>query len=321
MTSRTAQPRTGSETEAAVVVVPPSPGIIVGRDTGTPRAATPGAAELLAQATVGALSLVTRVVLAALSRGEEGEPRPDDDAFARLSLATMGLALGMARSTARALTWSTRAATLAGSVALDLAPAPARRPFEAAAAGWREQRRATDRELLDAETVAEDLVRELVPRVVSAVLDQLDLTRIVTDRVDIDRVAAALDLDALVGRVDIARIVERVDVDAVAARLDVDAVAARLDVEAVIARLDLSAIAREVLDEIDLPEIIRESSGAMASETVRGVRMQSIDADRAVSRAIDRMLLRHRERATDAPGEAEAEQRLREERDHPGRTE
>jgi hypothetical protein len=104
-------------------------------------------------------------------------------------------------------------------------------------------------------------------------------------------------VDAIVSRVDLGPIVDRVDVDRVAERIDLDAV---------IARLDLAELARTVIEEIDLPEIIRESSGSMASETVRGVRIQGIEADAAVSRAVDRILLRRRARDTDAPGEPEA---------------
>ena len=45
---------------------------------------------------------------------------------------------------------------------------------------------------------------------------------------------------------------------------------------------------------IDLPAIIRDSTGSMASETVRGARMTSITADDAISKAIDRALFRRR---------------------------
>ena len=45
---------------------------------------------------------------------------------------------------------------------------------------------------------------------------------------------------------------------------------------------------------VDLPEIIRQSSGSLALETVRSVRMQSIEADRAVERVISRLLPRRR---------------------------
>jgi hypothetical protein len=85
--------------------------------------------------------------------------------------------------------------------------------------------------------------------------------------------------------------------------LVVEEVVDRIDLDAIIGRIDLTRLAEEVIEGIDLPEIIRESTGAMASEAVRGVRMQSIDADEAVARVVDRLFLRRRRRATDAPGE------------------
>lgn len=45
------------------------------------------------------------------------------------------------------------------------------------------------------------------------------------------------------------------------------------------------------VDGIDLPEIIRRSTGSMASDVVRGVRLQTKEADQALSRLVDRLLL------------------------------
>ncbi|MFD0364022.1 hypothetical protein ACFQZZ_21460 [Nocardia sp. GCM10030253] len=69
-------------------------------------------------------------------------------------------------------------------------------------------------------------------------------------------------------------------------------------VDALLGRTDLAGIAHKVIDDIDLPEIIRESSGTMASESVIGVRLQGIYADDKVNRIIDRLLLRRSERNT-----------------------
>jgi len=148
-----------------------------------------------------------------------------------------------------------------------------------------------------------------------AILDRLDLTAIVRDRVDLDHVvstidldaaAARLDLDAVAARLDIDAVAARLDLDAVAARLDVDAVALRLDLDAVIARIDLVGLAEQVIDAIDLPEIIRESTASVTSDVVRGVRMQGIAGDEAVGRALERVFVRRgrrgrREPAADAP--------------------
>jgi hypothetical protein len=142
----------------------------------------------------------------------------------------------------------------------------------------------------------------------------LDVDKVVR-RVDLDEVVRRVDVDAIVKRVDVDSVVSRVDVDSVVDRVDVDAVVNRVDltsvvlqrvdldvlVDAVLDRIDLIKLAEEVIDGVDLPEIIRESTGSMASDTVRGVRMQGIVADEAVGRAVDRFLLRRGRRSTKAP--------------------
>lgn len=167
------------------------------------------------------------------------------------------------------------------------------------------------------------LLDVLVPLVTVEVLRRIDLTTAVTEyvdldavaaRLDVDAVAARLDIDAVIDRMDLTRIVlEKVDLDAVVAGVDIDAIAARLDIDAVIARIDLVGIAQEVIDEIDLPEIIRESTGSMASETVRGVRMQGIAGDEALGRVVDRILLRRKARKTQARGLDDASEAFPEE--------
>ena len=91
---------------------------------------------------------------------------------------------------------------------------------------------------------------------------------------------------------------ERVDLDGLVAAVDLDAAAARIDIDAVLARIDLVGIAEDVIDQLDLPEIIRDSTGSMASDTLREVRMQGISGDEAVTRAIDRLRLRRSRRPT-----------------------
>ncbi len=167
-----------------------------------------------------------------------------------------------------------------------------------------------------------DLLDQLVPLVAQEVLRRMDLTGAVqrwvdldavVAGVDLDAVAARLDVDAVVARLDLTKIVQEqvdldavvagVDLDAVVAGVDLDAVAARLDIDAVIERIDLAGLAEEVIAEVDLPGIIRGSTGSMASDTVTGVRMQSISGDQAVARAVDRLRLRRsrREAANGGP--------------------
>ncbi len=166
---------------------------------------------------------------------------------------------------------------------------------------------------LDIEAVLDriDLTATVLYRVdlkvlVREILDQLDEHSIglVVDRVDVDAVARRLDLDAVARELDVDAVARRLDVEAVLDRIDLTGtVLRRVDLKAVVdsalAQVDLIGIAEQVIDGVDLPEIIRESTGSMASDTVRGVRMQGIEADQAVGRAMDRLLLRHARRTDD----------------------
>ncbi|MFB9890140.1 hypothetical protein [Planobispora takensis] len=140
----------------------------------------------------------------------------------------------------------------------------------------------------------EEVVDALVPVVVEQVLRRLDLTAMVAENVDLDALVASVDLDAVAARIDLDTAAARVDLDAAATRIDVDAIARRLDLESIIARIDLVGLTEQILDAIDLPEIIRDSTGSMTSGVVRGVRMQSIGADETVSRVFGRILRRRR---------------------------
>jgi hypothetical protein len=141
---------------------------------------------------------------------------------------------------------------------------------------WREARTESSR-------AAELFADAVIPPLVDAVVDRLDLTDLVIEDVDLERV---------IGDVDIDRIIERVDLDAVISSIDIDAVAAGIDVQRIIDRLDLAAIAQGVIEELDLPAIIRGSTETMAAETVGGIRVQGMHADRFVARVVDRTLRR-----------------------------
>ncbi|MFC5177098.1 hypothetical protein [Nocardioides taihuensis] len=130
------------------------------------------------------------------------------------------------------------------------------------------------------------LLDALVPVVADAMLRRIDLTAAVGRYVDIDALVAGVDLDSIVQRLDLNRIVRE--------QVDLDGLVATVDVEAVINRVDLVGLTESIIDEIDLPEIIRESTGSVASETVRGVRMQGVSADDALDRALERFRLRRR---------------------------
>jgi len=182
------------------------------------------------------------------------------------------------------------------------------RVVDALAERGRRERQSTGRRL-------EGLVAALVPALVGRLAQLVPLTDLVRQSIDLDAVVADVDLDTAAGRIDLDALAARIDLDAIVRRIDVEAIVRQVDVtkvvmeqvdldavvggvdlDAIIDRIDLEGLANEVIDAIDLPEIIRESSGTLASETVRNVRMQSIDADRAVERIVDRLRIRRNAR-------------------------
>jgi hypothetical protein len=165
-----------------------------------------------------------------------------------------------------------------------------------------------------ATTALKGLLRSVVPAVIDLVLDRIDLNELVERRVDLDRLAAHLDIDKVLDRLDLNELVERrVDLDRLAAhldidkvldrldldelierRVDIDRIAADLELDPIVNRLDLIGLAEYVVDGIDLPQIIRASTGSVASEGLREVRTRSMDADQALAHLVDRMLPRRR---------------------------
>jgi hypothetical protein len=93
-----------------------------------------------------------------------------------------------------------------------------------------------------------------VTKVTELVLDQIDLTALVRERVDIDAIVAGVDIDAIIDRI------------------------------------DLIGLADQVIDGVDLPAIIRESTGTVTAEVMTDVRSQTSRADDVVSGFVDRIL-------------------------------
>lgn len=94
----------------------------------------------------------------------------------------------------------------------------------------------------------------IVVRIVEAVLEELDLTELVRTRVDIDAIVQDIDIDAIINRI------------------------------------DLITLADKVIDGVDLPAIIRESTSSVTAEVMTDVRGQGQRADDLVSGIVDRML-------------------------------
>jgi hypothetical protein len=115
-----------------------------------------------------------------------------------------------------------------------------------------------------------DVIAAVLPTVVDQVLDQVDLTTMVVEHVDVAKIVDSIDIAAIVKNIDI---------------------------ESIVGEMDLGSIANQVIEDVDLPGLIRESSGAMASDSIIAIRTQSIGADELVNRVMDRILLRRSDRA------------------------
>jgi hypothetical protein len=167
--------------------------------------------------------------------------------------------------------------TVGAPIVRAIAPAvrPLEEPFRRALADSDRKWREAEVESMQA---AAAFVRELEPQIVRAALEPLDLTTLVS---------------------------ESVDLDVIAEKIDVDRVAQRLDLDAIIKKLDLPKLVEEVLAEIDVADLIRESTGTLTGEAIDEVRYVSVDADRVVARLVDRVI-RRRRRHLDAPGEPES---------------
>ncbi|MGH2538986.1 MAG: hypothetical protein ACRDGK_00530 [Actinomycetota bacterium] len=300
-----------------------------GTDDDSPPSPSPGsqAAALVEQGVRVSAGLFAAGANALADALRTTVPTPDDetatqkDPAATLAGAGLGAGLGAAVTAAEAAASAARkvADTIGPALTWLVEPRFAKDAGEMAAGAARVldgQWKASQTEMVEAAT---SFLGALVPEIAQGVADQVDLTAIVRDRVDvnaivddvdIERILDRVDLDALVDRIDVDAIVEkvdmerlarsfpvetvldRVDVNEAADRIDVDRVIARTDLASVVDRLDLSEIAEEVIDDIDLPRLIRESSGAMASETVQTVRVQGMNADRLVSHVVDKVLRR-----------------------------
>ena len=125
-------------------------------------------------------------------------------------------------------------------------------------ARWELARRGEDAIIRSAEPLRA-LVSAVATDVVRLVLAELDITQLVREAVDIDAIVADVDIDAIVGR------------------------------------LDLIGLANDVIEGVDLPAIIRESTDTVTAEVITDVRTQSERADDMVSGFVDRMLGRDRE--------------------------
>lgn len=148
-------------------------------------------------------------------------------------------------------------------------------------------------DVLTEEVDLTDLVLQNVDleRLIATVLEVIDLDAVI-ETVDLDRAVAQVDLMRAIDLVDLHEVIGKVDLDEVAKRIDLDAIAARIDIDAILGRVDLVGLAEEIIDGVDLPDIIREASTSVTADVMTDVRSSSERADDAVANAVNRFLRR-----------------------------
>lgn len=130
------------------------------------------------------------------------------------------------------------------------------------------------------------VVGSLVRRGVSELSGRGD--RFVAERAEQAKAVVAQLVNAILDEIDLTELVRQ--------RLDIDAVVTDVDIDAIVNRIDLITLADKVIAGVDLPSIIRESTSSMTSEVMTDVRTQGERADDRVSEIVDRVLGRGRDR-------------------------
>jgi len=138
-----------------------------------------------------------------------------------------------------------------------------------------------------------------------ALVDLAGRYREIVDAVVAD-VVSRIDLDEIVGRVDLNHLVDRVDLDRVVGRVDLDQVVDRVDIDRAVRRVDIAALTEEVLEQVNVETIIRESTETATDEAVAMVRRRAAGADRHLARSIDKVFRRRGAREVELEPERES---------------
>ena len=98
------------------------------------------------------------------------------------------------------------------------------------------------------------------------------------------------------------RVVGILPIEAILARVDVNTLVGQVDVGALLSRMDLGSIITDVLSQIELGDLIHDSTTSIAGDMRDGVRIDVMKVDGGVANLVDRVLRRKRERDLLVPG-------------------
>lgn len=103
-----------------------------------------------------------------------------------------------------------------------------------------------------------------------------------------ERAEAAAEFLATVGPETTAELLSRVDMNMVLSEVDMDALVERVTLERVLERVDVNSLMTDVLAELDTANLLKESTGKIASNTVDSVRGVPGAAGRLAGRVVRR---------------------------------
>ncbi len=103
--------------------------------------------------------------------------------------------------------------------------------------------------------------------------------------VDVDALLEEVDVDALLARVDINALLERVDIDRLLERVDLNDLLEGIDIDRVMAQVDV----KDLAERAGIPDIVRESTGALAGSAIDVFRRQVVALDTVIGAAAYRL--------------------------------
>lgn len=95
-------------------------------------------------------------------------------------------------------------------------------------------------------------------------------------------------LDELLARIDLESVIDRVDLDDVIDRVDLEAVVNKVPLEQVIGRIDMGSVVVDTVGQVQVADLLRESTGVMAATTADLIREQRRNAARLAGRPFRR---------------------------------
>jgi hypothetical protein len=122
----------------------------------------------------------------------------------------------------------------------------------------------------------EQLAQAVAERVVSLVLDAIDINAVI-DRVDVERLVEKVDVNKVVSEVDIQAVIDRVDLNEVIDKLDINAIVEKIDIDALVEHTEIGSI------------IARSTTGVL-TEILDVIRSQGVGLDDFIMRWGNRLI-------------------------------